>query len=109
MWNVATLACEKVFRGHRSEVWHLALFPDGHTLASGGKDGTVCLWNLSSSPGKTDHVTLDAKVRAWRFGGDPQTVFTLDDAGDVARWSGPNFGRREVIVQNLARLTSPLL
>ena len=98
VWNVATQACEKIFRGHRSEVWHVALFPDEHTLVSGGKDGVVCLWDSSSSPGQTDHLTLDARVRAWRFGSGPQTVFTLDDAGNVARWFGPGFGRREVIV-----------
>jgi WD40 repeat protein len=28
-------------RGLRQEVWRLALFPDGKTLASGAKDGTV--------------------------------------------------------------------
>jgi eukaryotic-like serine/threonine-protein kinase len=40
--NTATL------KGHKHTITCLAYASDGKTLASGGKDGAVLLWNLSS-------------------------------------------------------------
>ena len=48
-WDVASHKVLDVLRGHRLEVWRLALLPDNKTLVSGGKDGTVCFWDTSVS------------------------------------------------------------
>jgi WD40 repeat protein len=37
-----------VLRGHTAEVESIAFAPDGKILASGGKDGTLRLWDLAS-------------------------------------------------------------
>ena len=69
--------------GHRSTVWDLAISPDGATLASASRDGTVKLWNVRQDPryGFTD-CGLARKVRAVdmtgthiaRLGDTPDTV-----------------------------------
>jgi WD40 repeat protein len=33
------------FRGHKGPLWSLSSTPDGNTLATGGSDGTVRIWN----------------------------------------------------------------
>jgi|WetSurMetagenome_2_1015567.scaffolds.fasta_scaffold09313_2 WD40 repeat protein len=38
----------QVLRGHKEEVWQIALSPDGKTLASASADGTVKLWEMPS-------------------------------------------------------------
>ena len=39
----------RTFRGQRAELWAVDASPDGRWLASGAKDGSVMLWDLTSS------------------------------------------------------------
>jgi WD40 repeat protein len=36
--------------GHAAMVWAISVRPDGRMLASGGRDGRVCLWDLGTQP-----------------------------------------------------------
>jgi WD40 repeat protein len=78
-------------RGHRLEVWSLALCPDKTTLVSGSKDGSVLVWDTATLRNKQDHVTLPVPIRAWRVLPDGQAILTLDKQGRVARWQGTDF------------------
>jgi WD40 repeat protein len=47
--RVTELQPYATLRGHRLEVWSLALCPDNTTLVSGSKDGSVCVWDTAPS------------------------------------------------------------
>ena len=86
-------------RGHRQEVWSLALGPDNTTLVSGSKDGTVCVWDTSTLGREPAHVTLPVAVRAWSFLPDGQAIFSLDEQGRVARWQGVDYQQSQGLLE----------
>ena len=47
LWN-ATHCEVYTLQGHKGDVYHVSISPDGKSLASSGKDGTPRLWDLSS-------------------------------------------------------------
>ena len=99
LWDVASRTCTDVLRGHRLEVWRLALLPDEKTLVSGCKDGTVCFWDTSVSHPRRESIKLPEKVSVWRFAPDSQSVLTLNNQGQLSRWSGSDFQQKEVILE----------
>src|SRR5438105_3889753 len=46
-------------RGHGRDVWALAFSTDGQTLASGGLDRTIILWDLHRALETTENPQLD--------------------------------------------------
>jgi WD40 repeat protein len=48
LWDVAGHRELKTLRGHSARITALAFTPDGRGLASGGEDGTVRFWNVST-------------------------------------------------------------
>jgi WD40 repeat protein/serine/threonine protein kinase len=86
-------------RGHRLEVWSLALSPDNSTLVSGCKDGSVCVWDTSSVRRKQAYVTLPVTVRAWSFLPVGPAILALDEQGCVARWQGIDFQQSETLLK----------
>src|SRR5262249_53998190 len=50
LWEFPSRRCLGVLRGHRSEVWWVEFTPDGKSLISGAKDGTVNIWPIPSPP-----------------------------------------------------------
>ncbi len=80
-----------ILRGHRLEVWSLALGSDGSTLASGSKDGSLLVWDATSPRRQRSHVVLPQRVHSWRFERDSAGILTGDERGRVARWAGEDF------------------
>jgi WD40 repeat protein/DNA-binding SARP family transcriptional activator len=82
-WNPAT----RRFTGHAGRVEWQSMSPDGHTLATGGRDGTVRLWDLQTQqalgaalPGLPNRYLLP------QFTPDGAHLFAVTDAGRAYRW-----------------------
>jgi WD40 repeat protein len=55
LWTAAELPMRPgaVLMGHVGKVWYALYSPDGQTLATGGQDKSVRLWNVASGTAKT--------------------------------------------------------
>src|SRR5262249_4777830 len=78
LWELPS--CKQLGRldGHRRSVFSLAFAPDGKTLASGGWDTSVLIWDVTSFRSKTEQVRLQSdKLQAlWRdLEGDAETAY----------------------------------
>jgi WD40 repeat protein len=74
--------------GHTASVFSLALSHDGVTLASGGADGTIRLWDLSGASAKPIGVPrrLLSELRTLDFSRDGRYLATGNTNGDVSVW-----------------------
>ena len=65
--------------------WNLALSPDGKTFATAGRDSTVKIWDTEPAA-SLPRFPVGARVKAFRFLKDCQTLITLDDDHFISRW-----------------------
>jgi WD40 repeat protein/serine/threonine protein kinase len=72
--------------GHSEPILSLATSPDGKSLASGGQDAGVCVWDLETGGLKTVLRGHTKPVRGVRFVPDGSTLCTASDDGQVKAW-----------------------
>jgi WD40 repeat protein len=75
------------------------LLPDHATLVSGGKDGSVRLWDTTRIRNERTFTTLPEKVLDWCFAPDGKSLLALAASGQVTRWKGDGFREAQLLAQ----------
>jgi WD40 repeat protein len=83
VWSLESESPRLMFDINVPGVCALAFSPDGTTLASGSKDGTMCLWNVSSGAQIARLATGFGMVRALAFSPDGQHLTAGYENGNV--------------------------
>jgi WD40 repeat protein len=81
-------------------IWSLAFAPDGKTVATCSRDGTVKLWNLrvhaEVATLKHDH----GQIPAVAFAPDGSMMATSGSDGKIRLWRASPFEETDRLVQN---------
>ena len=72
--------------GHAGTVLALAVSPDGTSIASGGGDAGVCVWDVTTGTARALFRGHDQPVRAVRFAPDGRTLFSAGEDGLWKAW-----------------------
>ncbi|MEE8234785.1 MAG: WD40 repeat domain-containing protein [Nitrospirales bacterium] len=77
----------KTFRGHTHGVWTVAFAPDGLTLASGGSDRYVRLWDIETGRVLKSLRGHTHDIRQVAFSPDGQTLATASEDRTIRLWN----------------------
>ena len=94
IWDLDSLELHSTLKGHVKGVLSVSFSADGKTLASGGRDSTICLWDVDSGSYKmtlTDHRFLIDSVA---FSPDGRTLASTSQDGTVILRDTQNYKAR---------------
>ena len=84
LWKLEEIS-PKTLEDHKDEVYEVVFSPDGQTIVTAGKDGTVKLWAIDGICRKTIEAHKGSVLSAC-FSPDGQTIVTAGKDGTVKLW-----------------------
>jgi len=111
VWDLMTCKLKVNLRGHKGYVNCVAVAPDGSLCASGGKDGTVMLWDLnegralsSLDAGDIIHSLTFSPREYWLCVATASVIkiFDLESKICVETLNSPEVGERAVPIQPIS-------
>jgi WD40 repeat protein len=79
--------------GEQSDVWCIAISPDGRRLVTGHMDSSITIWDLERRKQKHSFYVSDASTMAALFSPDGAVFATAQQNGRIYFWN-PESGRR---------------
>ena len=73
-------------KGHTASVFCVAYSPDGRTLASGDRDGTIMLWDLKTSKERATLKGHTAGVQSVAYSPDGKTLASGGEDDTIKLW-----------------------
>ena len=80
-------------RGHRDEVWCLAISPDGGLLVSGSRDHSLRVWSALPDPAPREQLALPQATRQLCLSADGSALLTVSTNEMLQVWKTRDFQR----------------
>lgn len=86
LWNLITEEMKELI-GHTSEVQKIAFSPDGKTLASGGKDEVIRLWDVESGVLENTFAGHALSIESLKFSSDGEIIVSHGGDNNLCIWN----------------------
>ena len=88
VWIYETSTYQEIdlLTGHAALVKTVAFSPDGNTIATGSRDGTIQLWDRTTDTYKKRLTEYNLETNTIAFSPDGKTLVTGSDDGNIRLW-----------------------